>query len=91
MIESKRHQIESAKRTASEKFARNAAREADFWREKEKRDQIEIAKIARLKALRLAKEAEDRDTRAKADEEKRAAAEAARARRRKTKKIAAGS
>jgi hypothetical protein len=76
MIESRRHQIESAKRTASEKFARTAAREADFWREKTKRDQAEIAKIARLKALRLAKEAEDREIRIKENELKSAAAAA---------------
>ncbi|MGH7073839.1 MAG: hypothetical protein ACREFD_06510 [Stellaceae bacterium] len=67
MIESKRTKIESAKRTASEKFARNLERDADFWREKEKRDQAVVAKTARLRALRLAKEAEDRDTRAKED------------------------
>jgi hypothetical protein len=85
MIEEKRNKIENAKRTAGEKFARMAAREADFWREKEKQDQVQVAKGARLRALRLAKEAEDRETRAKEDALKRAAAEANRAARKPRK------
>ena len=90
MIESKRDRIESAKRTAGEKFARVAAREAEFWREKEKRDQAVAAKTARLRALRLAKEAEDRETRAREAALKRAAADANRAAARKPRKAAAG-
>ncbi|HEX4113798.1 MAG TPA: hypothetical protein VH020_14795 [Stellaceae bacterium] len=66
MLESKRNKAESARRNASDKFARLAEREAEFWREKEKRLSADAAKTARLRALRLGKEAADRETQANA-------------------------
>ncbi|HEY5207903.1 MAG TPA: hypothetical protein VIJ42_00500 [Stellaceae bacterium] len=65
MLESKRNKAENARRTASEKFARLAASEAEFWREKEKRLSADATKTERLKALRLAKETADREAKAK--------------------------
>jgi hypothetical protein len=70
MLESKRNKAENAQRSASEKFARLAQREAEFWREKEKRLTADTAKTDRLRALRLAKEAADRETRAKEAQDK---------------------
>jgi hypothetical protein len=76
MLQSKRDKFASATQHANEKFAKAAAREAEFLREKEKLFQADAAKTARLKALRLAKEAADREALAREIEEKRAAAAA---------------
>lgn len=76
MLQSKRDKVASATQHANEKFAKAAAREAEFLREKEKLFQADAAKTARLRALRLAKEAADREVLEKAAEEKRAAAAA---------------
>lgn len=79
MLESKRAKMESATRTANEKFARAAEREAEFRRERQKRLAADDAKTAKLRALRLAKEAADREEHARAEAEKKTAAETARA------------
>lgn len=79
MLESKREKIESAMRKANDRFARAAEREAEFQKERQKHLDADAAKTARLRALRLAKEAEDREIQAKEAAEKRAAAEAKRA------------
>ncbi len=87
MLQSKRDKFASATQHANEKFAKAAAREAEFLREKEKLFQADAAKTARLRALRLAKEAADREALAKETEEKRAAAAAARLGRRARKPV----
>lgn len=87
MLQSKRDKFASATQHANEKFAKAAAREAEFLREKEKLFQADAAKTARLRALRLAKEAADREAQAREVEEKRAAA-AARPVRRARKAVA---
>ncbi len=74
MLQSKRDKFAAATQHANEKFAKAAARDAEFLREREKLLQADAAKTARLKALRLAKEAADREALAKEIEEKRAAA-----------------
>ena len=73
MLQSKRDKFAAATQHANEKFAKAAAREAEFLREKEKLFQADAAKTARLRALRLAKEEADRAAQAKEAEEKRAA------------------
>jgi hypothetical protein len=78
MLESKREKLLSATRNANERLARNAARDAEFLREREKRFQADAVKTARLRGLRLAKEAADRETLAREADEKRAAAATAR-------------
>ncbi len=87
MLQSKRDKVATATRHANEKFAKAAAREAEFLRERERLLQVDAAKTARLRALRLAKEAADRETLAKEAEEKRAAAVAARPTRRTRKSV----
>jgi len=87
MLQSKRDKFASATQQANEKFTKAAAREAEFLREKEKLFQADAAKTARLRALRLAKEAADREALAKETEEKRAEA-AARPVRRARKTVA---
>jgi hypothetical protein len=76
MLQSKLDKFASAPQQPNEKFTKAAAREAEFLREKEKLFQADAAKTARLRALRLAKEAADREALAKETEEKRAAAAA---------------
>jgi hypothetical protein len=70
MLESKRDKIEKATQTAKDKFARAIEREADFRRERKKSLDADGVKTARLRALRLAKEAADREAQAKAAAEK---------------------
>jgi hypothetical protein len=64
MLQDKRTKSEAARRNAADKFALAAQREDEFRRDKEKRLQVDAAKTARLRALRLAKEEEDRKVRA---------------------------
>jgi hypothetical protein len=66
MLEDKRTKSEAARRNAADKFALAAQREDEFRREKEKRLQVDAAKTARLRALRLAKE--EADSKARAEE-----------------------
>jgi hypothetical protein len=73
MLESKRNKAESARRNAGEKFARLAQSEAEFWREKERRLSADAVKTDRLRGLRLAKEAAEREVRAKEAQDKLAA------------------
>ncbi len=70
MLESKRATIEGATQTANEKFARAEEREAEFRRDRQKQRDDDAAKTMRLRALRLAKEAAEREARAKAANEK---------------------
>ncbi|HEY7991129.1 MAG TPA: hypothetical protein VID77_07045 [Stellaceae bacterium] len=62
MLASKRDKILNATRNAADKFAKAAQRDADFVRERERLHQLDAAKTAKLKAMRLAKEAADRET-----------------------------
>jgi hypothetical protein len=71
MLESKRDKIEKATQTAKDKFARAVEREADFRRERQKLRDADAAKTARLRALRFAKEAADKETQAREAVEKR--------------------
>jgi hypothetical protein len=79
MLESRRAKLQSATRTAKEKFALAADRDAEFRRERQKQSDAEDVKVAKLRGLRLAKEAADRDEKAREDAEKQAAAAAKRA------------
>ncbi len=76
MLESKRGRMEKAMRSASDRFARAAEREAVFRQERQKRFDADAVKTAKLRTLRLAKEASDKDAELKAGAEKRAVAEA---------------
>ncbi len=51
---------EEARRRAQEHFSKAQERESAFVREREKAEAAQAAKTARLRALRLAKEEEDR-------------------------------
>ena len=51
-----------ARRKAQEKFAATKQRDADVRKDRDKALAASISKTARLKALRLAKEAADRET-----------------------------
>jgi hypothetical protein len=55
-----------ARRKAQEKFAATKQRDADVRKDRDKALAASISKTARLKALRLAKEAADRETAAAA-------------------------
>ena len=78
MLELKREKIEKATRSANDKFARAEAREADFRMERQKRLDADAVKTVKLRALRMAKEATEREARAKVLAEKQAAIEAKR-------------
>ena len=65
MLASKREKILNATRNAADKFAKAAQRDAEFVRERDRLQQLDAAKTARLRALRLAKEAADRETQAR--------------------------
>jgi hypothetical protein len=70
MREAERAKIERATQSANERFARANEREAEFHRERQKQRDADAAKTARLRALRLAKEAAEKEARAKAAAEK---------------------
>jgi hypothetical protein len=70
MLVSKREKIEKATQSANDKFARASEREAEFRRERQKQLDADSVKTTRLRALRLAKEAADREVEAKAAAEK---------------------
>jgi hypothetical protein len=72
MLESKRDKIERATQTAKDKFARATEREAEFRRQRQKVSDADSVKTARLRALRLAKEAADKETEAREAAEKAA-------------------
>jgi chromosome segregation ATPase len=57
---------EEARRKAQAQFAKTKKDEADIWREREKLHQADAEKTTRLKALRLAKEAADKEAAAAA-------------------------
>jgi hypothetical protein len=78
MLESKRDKLQRATNTASERFARANEREAEFRRLRQKALDADAAKTARLRALRLAKEAADNEIKAREESERRAAVEARR-------------
>jgi len=89
MLLSKRDKIQAATQNANDKFAKLAKREEEFQRERVRLRDLDAAKTARLKALRLAKEAADREIRATAESEAKPAAAPARPapRRRKTESV----
>ena len=64
---------EEARRKAKEIWDKNKARDADVVNEREKERRAEAAKTARLRELRLAKEAADAKASAEKDAEKKAA------------------
>ncbi len=70
MLESKRDKIVRATQSANEKFTRVNEREAEFRRERKKQQDADAAKTTRLRALRLAKEAAEKEAQAKAAAEK---------------------
>jgi hypothetical protein len=70
MLASKRANIERATSSANDKFARANERDAEFRRERQKQRDLDDAKTARLRALRLEKEAAEKEARAKARIEK---------------------
>ncbi|MGH6980379.1 MAG: hypothetical protein ACREFC_04160 [Stellaceae bacterium] len=85
MLVSKRDKILTATQNANDKFAKAAKREEEFQRERGRLQQLDAAKTARLKALRLAKEAADRETQERESGEKKVADVAARLARRPRK------
>jgi hypothetical protein len=70
MLASKRATIKLATQTANEKFTRADEREAAFRRERQKQRDDDAAKTVRLRALRLAKEAAEKEARANVTNEK---------------------
>ena len=70
MLESKRDKIVRATQSANDKFTRMNEREAEFRRERKKQLDADAAKTTRLRALRLAKEAAEKEAQAKAAAEK---------------------
>lgn len=60
MAETGSSRADQARRKAQEKFAPASQREASARRDRDKAAAAAVAKTERLKALRLAKEAEDR-------------------------------
>jgi hypothetical protein len=73
MLDSKRERMEKAMRNAGDRFARAAEREAQFRQERQKRLDADASKTAKLRTLRLAKEAVDKEVQEKAAADKRAA------------------
>jgi hypothetical protein len=72
-LESRREKIERATQTANDKFARVSERDVEFRRTRQKALDADAAKTARLRALRLAKEAADKEVAARQEAERRAA------------------
>jgi uncharacterized protein (DUF885 family) len=64
MLDSRREKLESGARKANDKFTRAAERESEFLRDRQKNRDAEDAKASRLRTLRLAKEAADKETEA---------------------------
>lgn len=79
MLESDRERRERTSQRANEKFARALEREEGFLRERQKERDADAAKIARLRALRLAKEASVREIKKQQEVAERTAVEARRA------------
>jgi hypothetical protein len=73
MLGSKRDQQEGARQKAFDRFAKAAERESDFRKEKDRIFNADAAKTAKLRALRMAKEAVDQELAAKAAAEKASA------------------
>jgi hypothetical protein len=91
MLDVKRERIEAATRKAADRFARAAEREVRFLSERQKARDLDAAKTTRLRALRLAKEATDREAQAKIAAEKHAASEARRAYKKRKPALPVGS
>ena len=91
MLESRRAKQEGAHQKAQDRLAKAAARHAEVLRENEKRLQADAIKTARLRALRLAKEAADRELLAKAAAEKSHASAQSRRVGTRTRRLAGGS
>ena len=70
MREAERTKIERATQSANDRFARANAREAEYVRERQKQRDADDTKTTRLRALRLAKEAAEKEAQAKAAVEK---------------------
>jgi hypothetical protein len=61
------------RQTAEAKFAASERHDAQFFKERKQREAANIAQTLKLKALRLAKEAEERATKAAAKAEQKPA------------------
>ncbi len=70
MMKSERSRTEDARRRAQEQFAKTKQRNADTLKDRERVRQATAAKTARLRALRLAKEAADKEALARDAAEK---------------------
>jgi hypothetical protein len=76
MMKSREIRDEAARRKAQDQFAKVKQRDAEALKDREKVEAAEAAKTARLRALRLAKEAVDKEVADKEAAEKAAAAAA---------------
>jgi hypothetical protein len=76
MLKSREVRDEAARRKAQDQFAKVKQRDAEALKDREKVQAAEAAKTARLRALRLAKEAIDKEAADKEASEKAAAAAA---------------
>lgn len=90
MLESRRDKPEGSHHKSQDRLAKAAARQAEVQRDKEKSFQADAAKTARLRALRLAKEAADKELLAKETTEKALAAAQSKRVGTKARKPAAG-
>lgn len=91
MMKSREVRDEAARRKAQDQFAKVKQRDAEALKDREKVQAAEAAKTARLRALRLAKEAIDKEAADKEAAEKAAtaAAKPVTARRKRTSTVAA--
>ena len=83
MMKSREIRDEAARRKAQDQFAKVKQRDAEALKDREKVQAAEAAKTAQLRALRLAKEASDREAAAKAAAEKAAVVKPAATRRKR--------
>lgn len=70
MLNANREKLAFATRKASDKFGRAAEREAEFLKDRQKTRDAEAAKTSRLRELRMAKEAADKEAAANRTAEK---------------------
>jgi hypothetical protein len=79
MFEVKRDRVEKVTQTANARSERAVEREAEFRRGKQAMLNADAAKTARLRSLRLAKDAADKEVKLQQEAEKLAAPKARRA------------
>jgi hypothetical protein len=90
-LESRRAKQEGTHQKSQDRLAKAAARQAEVLREKEKSVQADAVKTARLRGLRLAKEAADKELLAKEAAEKVLSSAQSKRTGSKTRKLASGS